>query len=64
MSNAHPAVVRKAPVKYRRDTTGISMYLRLRRSKMVALFERNSYYVRKGTRNGCAVLLHRVVTPR
>lgn len=27
MSNAHPAVVRKAPVKYRREMTGMSMYL-------------------------------------
>ena len=27
MSNAHPAVVRNAPVKYRRDIIGISMYL-------------------------------------
>ena len=27
MSKAQPAVVRKAPVKYRREMTGISMYL-------------------------------------
>ena len=27
ISKAHPAVVRNAPVKYRRDMTGISMYL-------------------------------------
>ncbi len=26
ISNAHPAVVRKAPVKYRREMMGISMY--------------------------------------
>jgi len=26
MSKAQPAVVRKAPVKYRREMTGISMY--------------------------------------
>lgn len=27
MSTAHAAVVKKAPVKYTRDTTGIPMYL-------------------------------------
>jgi len=59
MSSAHPAVVRKAPVKYRRDTTGISMYLRLHPREMMVLFVRNSYHVRKGTCNGCVVLLHR-----
>jgi hypothetical protein len=26
-STAHPAVVKNAPVRYTRDTTGISMYL-------------------------------------